>query len=39
MENMLKEPLISVPNKAKCRVVWEDNPENYTQERVKRIAD
>jgi hypothetical protein len=29
---------VEVPSKARCRVIWEDNPENYTQERAKRIA-
>lgn len=29
---------IEIPSKAKCRVIWEDNPENYTQERSKRIT-
>jgi hypothetical protein len=30
--------IYSLPEKAKIRVIWEDNPENYTQERSKRIA-
>lgn len=38
MENMLKEIETKIPEKAKIRVIWEDNPENYTQERSKRIA-
>lgn len=29
---------VSIPSKAKCRVIWEDNPENYTKERANRIA-
>lgn len=36
MEKTLEK--ISIPEKAKIRVIWEDNPENYTQERSKRIA-
>lgn len=28
---------ISIPSKATVRVVWEDAPENYTKDRVKRI--
>ena len=39
MENMLKEPHIMIPNKAKIRVIWQDDPENYTQERAKRLAN
>jgi len=38
MEKVLNKHVINIPNKAKIRVVWEDNPENYTQERSKRIA-
>lgn len=38
MEKVSSKSIVSVPNKAKIRVVWEDNPENYTQERSKRIA-
>ena len=38
MENLVKENRIVVPEKAKLRVIWEDVPENYTQERSKRIA-
>jgi DNA repair exonuclease SbcCD ATPase subunit len=29
---------VVIPSKAKCRVIWEDNPENYTKERANRIA-
>jgi len=29
---------VKIPSKAKCRVIWEDNPENYTKERSNRIA-
>jgi len=39
MENILKEPHIMIPNKAKIRVIWQDDPENYTQERAKRLAN
>jgi len=28
---------VSIPAKASVRVVWEDAPENYTKDRVKRI--
>jgi len=28
---------ISIPAKANVRVIWEDVPENYTKDRVKRI--
>lgn len=28
---------ITIPSKANVRVVWEDAPENYTKDRVKRI--
>ena len=38
MEKLIKEKRIAVPNKAKIRIIWEDKPENYTQERTKRIA-
>ena len=38
MEKTLQLPKVKIPNKAKIRVVWEDLPENYTQERSKRIA-
>jgi hypothetical protein len=37
MENFLKSNII-VPNKASVRVVWEDEPQNYSKERVKRIS-
>ena len=32
----LKE-IVKIPSKANVRVVWEDAPENYTKDRVKRI--
>lgn len=38
MENLVELQKRTVPSKAKIRVIWEDNPENYTQERSKRIA-
>jgi hypothetical protein len=38
MENLVEKGLIKVPSKAKIRVIWEDDPNNYTQERQKRIA-
>lgn len=38
MENSVKEIKTVVPEKAKIRVIWDDSPENYTQERAKRIA-
>ena len=38
MEKLVEEVKTKVPSKAKIRVIWEDNPENYTQERAKRIA-
>jgi len=28
---------VSIPSKASVRVVWEDAPENYTKDRVKRV--
>lgn len=28
---------IKIPPKANCRIIWEDAPENYTKDRVKRI--
>ena len=28
---------VSIPSKANVRVIWEDTPENYTKDRVKRI--
>jgi DNA repair exonuclease SbcCD ATPase subunit len=34
----VKEKVLTIPSKAKIRVVWEDNPENYTKERSNRIA-
>lgn len=34
----IKEKVIEIPAKAKCRVIWEDDPNNYTQERQKRIS-
>jgi DNA repair exonuclease SbcCD ATPase subunit len=36
MEKLIQK--VSIPKKAKIRVIWEDNPENYTQERSKRMA-
>ena len=38
MDKTLEKVKLNIPNKAKVRVIWEDNPENYTQERSKRIA-
>ena len=38
MEKVVEKVKMEVPSKAKIRVIWEDNPENYTQERSKRIA-
>jgi hypothetical protein len=38
MENLVEKGVIKVPSKAKIRVIWEDDPNNYTQERQKRIA-
>lgn len=32
------EKVVKIPNKAKIRVIWDDSPENYTQERSKRIT-
>jgi DNA repair exonuclease SbcCD ATPase subunit len=29
---------VDIPSKAKIRVIWEDNQENYTKERQKRVA-
>ena len=29
---------VDIPSKAKLRVIWEDNQENYTKERQKRVA-
>ena len=37
-EKLMEEVKISVPKKAKIRIIWEDNAENYTQERSKRIG-
>lgn len=36
MEKQLNK--VHIPKNAKLRVLWEDNLENYTQERSKRIA-
>lgn len=36
MSTKVKEK-VSIPTKATVRVVWEDAPENYTKDRVKRI--
>ncbi len=33
----IKDRVITIPKNAKCRVIWEDDPNNYTQERQKRI--
>ena len=38
MENLMEKTKISVPKKAKIRVIWEDNAENYTQERARRVG-
>ena len=38
MEKLMEVVKTSVPKKAKIRVVWEGDSENYTQERVKRIG-
>ena len=38
MEKIVEKVKTEVPSKAKIRVIWEDNPENYTQERAKRMA-
>jgi DNA repair exonuclease SbcCD ATPase subunit len=38
MENTVKESVKTIPSKAKVRVIWEDDPNNYTQERQKRIS-
>jgi DNA repair exonuclease SbcCD ATPase subunit len=38
MNDLVKEVKNIVPEKAKVRVIWEDLPENYTQERSKRIV-
>ena len=36
MTTKVKEK-VSIPSKATVRVVWEDAPENYTKDRVKKI--
>jgi DNA repair exonuclease SbcCD ATPase subunit len=38
MSTVLMDKKVTIPEKAKVRVIWEDSPENYTQERSKRIA-
>lgn len=38
MENTIETIKTMVPSKAKIRVIWEDKPENYTQERAKRVG-
>lgn len=38
MEKTIERKKTTIPNKAKIRVIWEDSPENYSQERSKRIA-
>ena len=38
MDNILEPIQIKVPKKSNIRVIWEDDSENYTQERVKRIT-
>ena len=38
MGNVIHKVNTEVPTKAKIRVIWEDSPENYTQERSRRIA-
>jgi DNA repair exonuclease SbcCD ATPase subunit len=35
---MAMDTIVKIPKKARVRVVWEDKPENYTQERQKRVA-
>ena len=37
MDNILETTQIEIPKKSNIRVIWEDDSENYTQERVKRI--
>jgi DNA repair exonuclease SbcCD ATPase subunit len=37
MEKTLELTKVGIPNKAKIRVLWEDNPENYTQEKAKLV--
>jgi hypothetical protein len=37
MEKTLELTKVEIPNKAKIRVLWEDNPENYTQEKAKLV--
>jgi len=38
MEKTLELTKVTIPSKAKIRVLWEDNPENYTQERAKLVT-
>ena len=38
MEKTLELTKVMIPSKAKIRVLWEDNPENYTQERAKLVT-
>lgn len=35
---MVVESKTKIPHKAKCRVIWEDDPQNYTKERQNRVA-
>mgnify|MGYP003120883414 CR=1 FL=1 len=37
MEKTLELTKVDIPSKAKVRVLWEDNPENYTQEKAKLV--
>ena len=37
MDNILETTQIEIPKKSNIRVIWEDDSENYTQERVKVI--
>ncbi len=30
--------VFNIPSKANCRVIWEDDPNNYTKERANRVA-
>lgn len=32
------DTIVKIPKKARVRIIWEDSPENYTQERQKRVA-
>jgi hypothetical protein len=37
MEKII-ESSVNIPSKANLRVMWEDEPQNYSKERVKRIT-